>query len=221
MERPRDHCGLYTLRHTGPNRDSEVFAIRNTALHTKTKYESRYQASLRQYKMSFGPYPPWFAPPWYWSMYGPVAFYPGPLPAMPPPPPYMPPPIRSPPAATAAKKRPLYDTPDVSRVKVHVILVPPGANADALYRSGGGPQFKFKVYNLPLSMTMPDFFRKIGAFKDKKVVHEAVEEGNGAWSAGTKLMWGKGPATLGDVEWERVGKNDPVWVVIRAKKRSE
>lgn len=111
-----------------------------------------------------------------------------------------------------------YDTPDVPRVKIHVIQVP----AAAVF-SRSGIQFDFKAYNLPLSMKIPAFFKKIGAFKDKKVVEEAVEVGNGVWARGTKLKWGcQDVTTVGAIEWKRgcglsAAADQIVWVVVRDK----
>lgn len=122
-----------------------------------------------------------------------------------------------------------YKTPDVSRVTIHVITIPAYASAHDLFRRPRGPPIcpNFRGLKLPLNMSISDFFKEVGAFADRFVVEEAVEEGGGYWSRGTKLVWGcQDVTTLGGVRWKRgaglsAAAEEPVWIVLRPKADGE
>lgn len=150
--------------------------------------------------------------------------------APPPPPLYRPPPPEEHRALPAEKPRKTakadpYKSPDVKRLIVHVITVPAGAWYWQLFRGSVGPDYK--GYKIPFSSTISDFSKQIGAFEDKLVIEEAVEDGDGHWTRGTKLLWGcQKPTSVDAVKWKRgnglkTAADEPVWVVLRKKEEGE
>ena len=173
------------------------------------------------------PFGPWFqTPPYSWStsasFYG---MHPG-GPAPSPPPPYSPYGygLPAPPAEDDEDEVDhRYKTPDIQRIRIHLIKIPANAQPSGLF-SGRRIFPKFEGYKLPLSMSISDFFKEVDAFKHKNaVIEEAVEEGNGAWIRGAKLYWGcQEPSSLGEVQWRRgnglsAASKQVVWVLVRPK----
>lgn len=130
-----------------------------------------------------------------------------------------------PPKAAKKTKTNPYRKLKGKSISVHVIQIPYGADPRAIFHV---PNLRpaWRPFSASVDMLISDFFKGIGATKDH-VVEEAVEEGDGCWSRGTKIIGGcVDPVRVSEVEWHRghglsTAADEPVWVIIRDKKKSE